>query len=140
MHQNGIKKCYIVTLNKLTGEAEKYIEKLNGSLDVRIIDDDILFKLVEKHGMLPDDSFFLKKVNDRVKSGDKKAAVKNNVISSKKIVVYSLAAVIFNLMSGFLPENGAAKYISYYFIILAFISAVYIIYSKIFEGEGKTVE
>ena len=129
MGHNNIRKGYLVTTGSLSEDAEKLLEKFKDKFEITLLNIDSLYDLADKHNMLPEDSFYYKKLYEENGTISKKN-VKNNVLSVKKLSLYIPSAVFFYMSSIWLPENKLVIYISYYFIILTIINIIYYLTHK----------
>lgn len=128
MCNNNIRQGFLVTTVDLSEEAEKLLETFEDRLDIELITMDHMFDLALKYDILPEESFYYKKLQVERKTMDKRE-VKDNVLNIKKILIYIPATLFFYLSSRFLPGNTLLIYISYYFLILSIVSVgYYIIY------------
>ena len=124
MAHSNIRKGFLITTGGLSEEAGKLLEKFKDKYEITLMDIDGMYDLAYKHNMLPEDSFYYKKLYEE-KGTISKRDVKDNVLSIKKITLYIPAAVFFYISSVWMPENKLVIYISYYFIILSIINAIY---------------
>ena len=108
-----------------TGSYEKFKEKF----EVTIIDIEGLFDLAKKYNMLPEDSFYYKKLYEE-KRTISKMDVKNNMLNIKKLALYIPAAIFFYISSVWMPENQLVIFISYYFVILSVVNVLYYLRNK----------
>ncbi len=123
MGNSSIKKGFLATTSDLSEDAEKLIEKFKDKFEITIIDIEGMYSLADKYNMLPEDSFYYKRINEeRITS---KKDVKENVLSINKIYLYIAAAIFFYMSSIWLPENKLVIYISYYFILMTIINTLY---------------
>ena len=114
----------MVTTSSLSEEAEKLLEKFKEKYTISIIDLEGLHNLAQKNKMLPEDSFYYKKLNEQIKTPPKKE-ISKNVLNTKKLALYLPAALFFYISSIWMPHNKLPIYISSYFIILSLINIVY---------------
>lgn len=121
MGHSGIKKSFLVTTSNLSEEAEKLLEKFKDKFEINIIDIEGMFNLAQKYNMIPEDSFYYKKLYEEKRTISKKD-VKNNILNIKKLVLYIPAAIFFYISSIWMPENQLVIYISYYFVILSVVN------------------
>lgn len=124
MGQSNIRRGFLVTTSSLSEEAEKLLEKFKEKYTISIIDLEGLHNLAQKNKMLPEDSFYYKKLNEQIKTPPKKE-ISKNVLNSKKLALYLPAALFFYISSIWMPHNKLPIYISSYFIILSLINIVY---------------
>ncbi|MFA6983207.1 MAG: hypothetical protein WC276_04590, partial [Sedimentibacter sp.] len=79
--------------------------------------------LADKYNMLPEESFYYKKLSE------KKIVIKNdfkeNVLNIRKIYLYIAASIFFYMSSVWMPENKLVIYISYFFIALSIFNILY---------------
>ncbi len=129
MGHSGIRKGFLVTTSSLSEEAEKLLEKFKEKFEVILIDIEGIFNLAKKYNMLPEDSFYYKKLYEEKRTISKKD-VKNNIINIKKLVLYIPAAIFFYISSIWMPENKLVIYISYYFVILSIVNILYYFRNK----------
>ncbi len=129
MGHSGIRKGFLVTTSSLSEEAEKLLEKFKEKFEVILIDIEGMFNLAKKYNMLPEDSFYYKKLYEEKRTISKKD-VKNNIINIKKLVLYIPAAIFFYISSIWMPENKLVIYISYYFVILSIVNILYYFRNK----------
>ena len=138
MGNNSIRNGFLITTSDLSEDAAKLIEKFNDRFEITIIDIEGLYSLADKYNMLPDESFYYKRMNEE-KIVSKKD-VKENVLSIKKIYLYIAAAIFFYMSSIWMPENKLVIYISYFFIVLIIINAIYYFTEKYnIKRENKKV-
>lgn len=135
MCQNNIKIGHLVSTGNLSEEAKELLEKFKDKLNIDVVDLDGLYKLMEEHDILPNDDFFYNKAKED-KTNEKKKVIKTNIFDNKKIFVYILSSVFFYITSTIMPDNNISRYISYYFIILTFISLFYMIWLKYISNEA----
>lgn len=124
MGQSNIRKGFLVTTGSLSEDAAKLLEKFKDKFEITLLNIDGLYDLADKHNILPEDSFYYKRLYEEKDTISKKD-VKNNVLSIKKISLYIPSAIFFYISSIWLPENKLVIYISYYFIILTAINIIY---------------
>ena len=129
MRQSNIRKGFMVTTGSLSDDAAKLLEKFNDMLHITLLGIDGLYDLADKHNILPEDSFYYKKLYEETDTFTKKD-VKRNVLNTKKISLYILSAIFFCTSSVWMPQNKLVIYISYYFIILTAINIIYYFTSK----------
>ena len=129
MRQSNIRKGFLVTTGSLSDDAAKLLEKFNDMLHITLLGIDGLYDLADKHNILPEDSFYYKKLYEETDTFTKKD-VKRNVLNTKKISLYILSAIFFCTSSVWMPQNKLVIYISYYFIILTAINIIYYFTSK----------
>lgn len=129
MGHSGIKKSFLVTTSNLSEEAEKLLEKFKDKFEINIIDIEGMFNLAQKYNMLPEDSFYYKKLYEEKRTISKKD-VKNNMLNIKKLALYIPAAAFFYIFSVWMPENKLVIYISYYFIVLSIVNILYYFRNK----------
>jgi len=129
MRQSNIRKGFMVTTGSLSDDAAKLLEKFNDKLHITLLGIDGLYDLADKHNILPEDSFYYKKLYEETDTFTKKD-VKRNVLNTKKISLYILSAIFFCISSVWMPQNKLVIYISYYFIILTAINIIYYFTSK----------
>ncbi len=123
MGNSSIKKGFLATTSDLSEDAEKLIEKFKDKFEITIIDIEGMYSLADKYNMLPEDSFYYKRIyEERITP---KKDVKENVLSINKIYLYIAAAIFFYMSSIWLPENKLVIYISYYFILMTIINTLY---------------
>ncbi len=123
MGNSSIKKGFLATTSDLSEDAEKLIEKFKDKFEITIIDIEGMYSLADKYNMLPEDSFYYKRINEERFTSKKD--VKENVLSINKIYLYIAAAIFFYMSSIWLPENKLVIYISYYFILMIIINTLY---------------
>ena len=128
MGNSNIKKAFLVTTSDLSEDAEKLIEKFKDRFEITIIDIEGMYSLADKYNMLPEDSFYYKRMNEE-KTTYKKD-VKENVLSINKIYLYIAAAIFFYMSSVWMPENRLVIYLSYFFILMTIINLVYFLANK----------
>lgn len=136
MCQNNIRTGYLVMTGSLSDGAKELLEKYNDKLNIEVVDPDGLLKIMDEHGLLPDDEYFCHMVVKENVSEQKKVNI-NNVFDNKKIFIYIPAAAFFYAVSAVMPENSISRYISYYFIVLTVISIFYLIWVKYISGQVK---
>ena len=131
MCQNNIGTGHLITTGKLSEEAEVYLNSFNEKLDIHIAGMDELFTLMEENGILPDNEYFYNKICVQKILLKKREVLEKNIFGSKKVYVYILASIFFYITSVLIPKNVINSYISYYFILLAAISIVHMVWNKI---------
>ena len=129
MGHSGIRKGFLVTTSSLSEDAKKLLEKFKEKFEVTIIDIEGLFDLAKKYNMLPEDSFYNKKLYEE-KRTISKMDVKNNMLNIKKLALYIPAAIFFYISSVWMPENQLVIFISYYFVILSVVNVLYYLRNK----------
>ncbi len=135
-HKN-IKKGFIITNSKLNDDAKELLNKVNDKIKIEILDIDELFKLTLKFDLLPPNSYFYNKI--RIEHKKDINIIKNNMFSSKKIIIYIFSAVLFYIVSKIISYNVLPLYISYYFVLLTCTCTVYNIYNKINKKKVNSV-
>ncbi|MDD2494917.1 MAG: restriction endonuclease [Tissierellia bacterium] len=137
INNSTIKNGIIVTTNNLSNDAKNNIEKLK--LNLNIINIDKLYEFANKNKYLPEDNYFYKQIHDsKIRKDVKKYKVlKNNIFNTKKIIIYIASSIFFYIMSEFMPNNNLTIYISYYFIVLTIISALYFLLLKTIRTKVK---
>ena len=126
-------KNLLITLNDLSEEAKELIENFKDKLNIQILGFDDLYKFADGCSLLSE----VYEYND-IENLDKKIHKKTrdilgNIFINKKLIIYLLAAGMFYVMHKIVFQNQLGLYISYYFVILAGINAlyrVYVIYTK----------
>lgn len=134
MGHSGIKKGFLVTTSNLSEEAEKLLEKFKEKFEVTIIDIEGMFDLAKKFNMLPEDSFYYKKLYEE-KRTISRPDVKNNMLNIKKLALYIPAAIFFYISSVWMPENKLVIYISYYFVLLSIVNIFYYFKNKYIKAK-----
>ncbi len=134
MGHSGIKKGFLVTTSNLSEEAEKLLEKFKEKFEVTIIDIEGMFDLAKKYNMLPEDSFYYKKLYEE-KRTISRHDVKNNMLNIKKLALYIPAAIFFYISSVWMPENKLVIYISYYFVLLSIVNIFYYFKNKYIKAK-----
>lgn len=129
MGNSNIRKGFLVTTANLSEDAEKLLEKFKDRFEISLIDLEGLYNLASKYNMLPEESFYYKKMHE-VKSTFNKKEVKNNVLNMKKLALYIPAAIFFYISSIWMPGNKLVIYISYYFLILTIVNVGYYMANK----------
>lgn len=124
MATSNIRRGFLVTSGNLSEEAGKLIESFKEKFEIQVIDMEVLYNLAVKYNILPDESFYYKKINEEKSLIDKKP-VKNNVLSINKLVLYIFAALFFYISHLWMTENKLLVYISYYFLVLSIINTLY---------------
>lgn len=131
MYQNNVKIAYLVLTGKLSEETNEYLYKFKDKLQVNVLDIDGLYALMEENNILPGNDYFYHKVDEETFFDKKKKyVIKNNILSTKKIFIYILAAIFFYISSLAMPLNNISKYISYYFTFLTIVSILYFIWVR----------
>jgi len=128
MGNSNIRNGFLVTTSGLSKDAAELIEKFKDKFEITIIDIEGMYSLADKYNMLPDESFYYKKLSEE-KSVTKKD-YKENILNIKKIYLYIAASIFFYMTSVWMPENKLVIYISYYFIILTTINIFYFLVNK----------
>jgi hypothetical protein len=128
MGNSNIRNGFLVTTTGLSKDAAELIEKFKDKFEITIIDIEGMYSLADKYNMLPDESFYYKKLSEE-KSVTKKD-YKENILNIKKIYLYIAASIFFYMTSVWMPENKLVIYISYYFIILTTINIFYFLVNK----------
>ncbi|MGD9569779.1 MAG: hypothetical protein AB7V48_15960, partial [Sedimentibacter sp.] len=129
---------HLVTTGSFSEEAKEIIEKFKDKLDIEVVDLDGLFSIMDEKSILPDNNYFYNKIADIKIIEKKKIKLKNNVFDIKKVIVYILAAVFFYIISFLMPYNSVSIFISYYFILLAVMSILYLIWVKYISEQAKS--
>lgn len=124
MGHSNIRKSFLITTSNLSEDAENLLHKFKDKFEITIIDIEGMYNLADKYNMLPEDSFYYKKLYEE-KNIISKENIKNNILGIKKITLYIPAAVFFYISSIWLPENKLVIYISYYFVILTIVNIIY---------------
>lgn len=136
MGHSNIRKGFLITTSSLTEEAEKLLKKFKDKFEITLIDIEGLFNLAQKYNMLPEDSFYYKKLYEEKRTISRKD-VKNDMLNIKKLALYIPAAVFFYISSVWMPENKLVIYISYYFVILSIVNILYYIRNKYIKGQTE---
>ena len=123
MGNSNIRNGFLVTTSSLSEDAAKLIEKFKDRFEITIIDIEGMYSLADKYNMLPEDSFYYKRLNEEKIVINK--GFKENVLNIRKIYLYIAASIFFYMSSVWMPENKLVIYISYYFIILTIINIIY---------------
>ena len=111
----------MVTTSGLSKDAAELIEKFKDKFEITIIDIEGMYNLADKYNMLPDESFYFKKLcEEKTVAKD----FKENILNIK-VYLYIAASIFFYMTSVWMPENKLVIYISYYFIILTTINILY---------------
>ncbi len=134
-----IKKGFIITNSKVNDDAKELLNKISDKIKIEIIDRDELFNLTLKFDLLPKNNYFYNKIRMEKENKKDRNIVKNNMFSSKKIIIYLFASVLFYVVSKIISYNVLPLYISYYFILLTCICTLYNIYNKIYTKKAKGV-
>ena len=123
MGNSNIRNGFLITTSDLSEDAVKLIEKFNDRFEITIIDIEGMYSLADKYNMLPEESFYYKKLRE------KKIVIKNdfkeNVLNIRKIYLYIAASIFFYMSSVWMPENKLVIYISYFFIALSIFNILY---------------
>ena len=123
MGNSNIRNGFLITTSDLSEDAVKLIEKFNDRFEITIIDIEGMYSLADKYNMLPEESFYYKKLSE------KKIVIKNdfkeNVLNIRKIYLYIAASIFFYMSSVWMPENKLVIYISYFFIALSIFNIIY---------------
>lgn len=133
MAKDKIKKGFLITVNEISEEAKTLMDKIQKDFQLTIVSSEDLFEMAEENNYLPGDEFFIKKIKDEKIRPDRKNMknIRYNIVSNKKIVIYIFSAALFYILSFLMPYNNLTIYISYYFVVLTFITAVYIIFVRL---------
>jgi hypothetical protein len=128
MGNSNIRNGFLVTTSSLSEEAAKLIEKFKDRFEITVIDIEGMYSLADKYNMLPDESFYYKRLNEEkvVTKND----FKKNVLNIRKIYLYIAASIFFYMSSVWMPENQLVIYISYFFIVLTIINILYFSVTK----------
>ena len=128
MRNSNIRNGFLVTTSSLSEEAAKLIEKFKDRFEITVIDIEGMYSLADKYNMLPDESFYYKRLNEEkvVTKND----FKKNVLNIRKIYLYIAASIFFYMSSVWMPENQLVIYISYFFIVLTIINILYFSVTK----------
>ncbi|MDD4436699.1 MAG: restriction endonuclease [Tissierellia bacterium] len=123
MGNSNIRNGFLVTTSSLSEDAAKLIEKFKDRFEITVIDIEGMYSLADKYNMLPDESFYYKRLNEEkvVTKND----FKENVLNIRKIYLYIAASLFFYMSSVWMPENKLVIYISYFFIVLTIINILY---------------
>ena len=123
MGNSNIRNGFLITTSDLSEDAVKLIEKFNDRFEITIIDIEGMYSLADKYNMLPEESYYYKKLSE------KKIVIKNdfkeNVLNIRKIYLYIAASIFFYMSSVWMPENKLVIYISYFFIALSIFNILY---------------
>lgn len=128
MGNSNIRNGFLVTTSGLSKDAAELIEKFKDKFEITLIDIEGMYNLADKYNMLPDESFYYKKLSEE-KTVTKKD-FKENILNIKKVYLYIAASIFFYMTSVWMPENKLVIYISYYFIILTTINILYFLVNK----------
>lgn len=128
MINNNIDNGYFVTTNNINDEIKECIK--NSDNNIVIIDLDYLYNLALKYDLLPDENFFCNKIFKQKANKRKRDIIKNNILNRKKIIIYILAAALFYIISRIMTYSSFYIYVCYYFVVLTFISLLYLKYEK----------
>ena len=123
MGNSNIRNGFLVTTTALSEDVVKLIEKFKDRFEITIIGIEDMHSLADKYNMLPDESFYYKRLKEE-KILVKKD-IKENVLNIRKIYLYIAASVFFYMSSVWMPENKLVIYISYFFIVLSIINIIY---------------
>lgn len=128
MRNSNIRNGFLVTTSSLSEDAAKLIEKFKDRFEITVIDIEGMYSLADKYNMLPDESFYYKRLNEEkvVTKND----FKKNVLNIRKIYLYIAASIFFYMSSVWMPENQLVIYISYFFIVLTIINILYFSVTK----------
>ena len=128
MGNSNIRNGFLVTTSSLSEDAAKLIEKFKDRFEITVIDIEGMYSLADKYNMLPDESFYYKRLNEEkvVTKND----FKKNVLNIRKIYLYIAASIFFYMSSVWMPENQLVIYISYFFIVLTIINILYFSVTK----------
>ncbi|MBP7223191.1 MAG: restriction endonuclease [Sedimentibacter sp.] len=138
MGNSSIKNGFLVTTSDLSEDAAKLIEKFKDRYEITIIDIEGMYNLADKYNMLPEDSFYYKRMSEEKITTKKN--VRENVLSINKIYLYIAAAIFFYMSSVWLPENKLVIYISYFFIIMTIINVFYFLANRYSNKKFNKVE
>ena len=122
----------------MSEDAAKLIEKFKDRYEITIIDIEGMYNLADKYNMLPEDSFYYKRMSEEKITTKKN--VRENVLSINKIYLYIAAAIFFYMSSVWLPENKLVIYISYFFIIMTIINVFYFLANRYSNKKFNKVE
>ena len=128
MRNSNIRNGFLVTTSSLSEEAAKLIEKFKDRFEITVIDIEGMYSLADKYNMLPDESFYYKRLNEEkvITKND----FKKNVLNIRKVYLYIAASIFFYMSSVWMPENQLVIYISYFFIVLTIINILYFSVTK----------
>lgn len=128
MGNSNIRNGFLVTTSSLSEEAAKLIEKFKDRFEITVIDIEGMYSLADKYNMLPDESFYYKRLNEEkvITKND----FKKNVLNIRKVYLYIAASIFFYMSSVWMPENQLVIYISYFFIVLTIINILYFSVTK----------
>lgn len=124
MGQNNIRTGYLAVTGSISQGAAELLEKFKHELDIRILDIDELYDMVEKQNMLPEDDSFMEQIYEEKKITEREV-MKNNVFDGKKTVLYVAASVFFYFSTRIVPDSNVSRYIFYYFVILSLLNILY---------------
>ena len=128
MGNSNIRNGFLVTTSSLSEDAAKLIEKFKDRFEITVIDIEGMYSLADKYNMLPDESFYYKRLNEEkvITKND----FKKNVLNIRKVYLYIAASIFFYMSSVWMPENQLVIYISYFFIVLTIINILYFSVTK----------
>jgi len=128
MRNSNIRNGFLVTTSSLSEDAAKLIEKFKDRFEITVIDIEGMYSLADKYNMLPDESFYYKRLNEEkvITKND----FKKNVLNIRKVYLYIAASIFFYMSSVWMPENQLVIYISYFFIVLTIINILYFSVTK----------
>jgi hypothetical protein len=129
--QSNIKNVFIITNSKVNNEVKELKEKITEKLNIKIMDIDELYKLVEKFNLLPENKYFYNKILKEKQNKKNIKKIRNNVISYKKIYIYIFSSILFYIVSKIIAYSLLPLYLSYYFIVLTSITLLYNAYLKL---------
>lgn len=134
-------KNLLFILNDLSEEAKELLEKYNDKLNIQTVLLDDIYKFADESLLLSEEYEYKdiegleRKINRKTKD------IVKNVFINKKLIIYIIAAIMFYAIHKTIFPNQLGIYISYYFIILACINAVYrlyVLYTRINENKKQT--
>lgn len=144
MGSSNIRQGFLITTSSLSEDAQKLLDKFKNKFDIKLIDLEGLYNLAMKYNILPEESFYYKKIHEDksfIIKKDIRKSVKNNVLNIKKLAMYIPAAIFFYLSSIWMHENKLVIYISYYFLILTLVNiGYYFIESYLNKRKDKIAE
>jgi hypothetical protein len=115
-------------LNDLSEEASELLEKYNDKLKIQTICLNEIYKFADE-SLLLSETYESNDIEGLERNANRNTKdLFKNVFVNKKLIIYIIAAIMFYAIHKTIFPNQLGIYISYYFIVLACINAIYRVY------------